>query len=50
MVPRLETAGRMWVCRPKSSGVPTDLAESVVRDFGRAEGLVEVKVCAVDAT
>ena len=40
----------MWVCRPKCIGVPTDLAESVVRDFGLAEALVEVKVCAVDAT
>ncbi|WP_448625112.1 hypothetical protein [Geodermatophilus sp. URMC 64] len=51
LVPRLETAGRLWVCWPKkSSGVPTDLTENVVRDFGLAEGLVDVKVCAVDAT
>jgi hypothetical protein len=51
LVPRLTTAGRLWVCWPKkSSGVPTDLTENVVRDFGLAQGLVDVKVCAIDAT
>ena len=51
LVPRLTTAGRLWVCWPKkSSGVPTDLTENGVRDFGLAEGLVDVKVCAIDAT
>jgi len=51
LVPRLATAGRLWVCWPKrSSGVATDLAEGAVRDFGLAQGLVDVKVCAVDAT
>jgi len=51
LAPRVTTAGRLWVCWPKkSSGVPTDLTENVVRDFGLAQGLVDVKVCAVDAT
>ena len=51
LVPVLSTAGRLWVCWPKkSSGVPTDLSEALVREFGLAEGLVDVKVCAVDAT
>jgi hypothetical protein len=51
LVPRVTTAGRLWVCWPKkSSGVPTDLTENGVRDFGLAEGLVDVKVCAIDAT
>ena len=51
LVPRLETAGRLWVCWPKkSSGMATDLGERAVRDFGLAEGLVDIKVCAVDAT
>jgi len=51
LVPRLQTAGRLWVCWPKkTSGVATDLTENVVREFGLAEGLVDVKVCAVDAT
>jgi hypothetical protein len=51
MAQRLATAGRLWVCWPKrASGVETDLAEDVVREFGLAQGLVDVKVCAVDAT
>ena len=51
LVPRLATAGRLWVCWPKkSSGVPTDLTENVVRDYGLEQGLVDVTVCAVDAT
>lgn len=46
---RLTTAGALWICWPKrASGVATDLDENVVRDFGLAEGLVDVKVCAVD--
>ena len=45
------TAGRLWVCWPKrSSGVATDLTESMVRDRGLAEGFVDVKVCAIDDT
>ena len=51
LVPRLTTAGRLWVCWPKkSSGVVTDLGEGAVRGFGLEHGLVDVKVCAVDAT
>jgi len=50
LAPRVTTAGRLWVCWPKkSSGVPTDLTENAVRDFGLAQGLVDVKVCAIDA-
>jgi hypothetical protein len=42
-------AGRLWVAWPKrSSGVPTDLDENVVRDHGLAHGRVDVKVCAID--
>jgi hypothetical protein len=48
---RLETNGMLWVAWPKkSSGVASDLTEGVVRDFGLASGLVDVKVCAVDET
>jgi hypothetical protein len=48
---RLTTAGGLWVAWPKrSSGVPTDLDENVVREFGLAAGLVDNKVCAIDAT
>lgn len=44
-------AGGLWVAWPKrSSGVPTDVTEDVVRAMGLAAGLVDNKVCAVDAT
>jgi len=47
----LTTAGALWVAWPKrSSGVPTDLDENVVRGHGLTAGLVDVKICAVDAT
>ena len=49
--PALSTAGRLWVCWPKkSSGVTTDLSQGLVREFGLSQGLVDVKVCAVDVT
>jgi hypothetical protein len=42
--------GALWVSWPKkSSGVATDLTEDVVRAVALAGGLVDVKVCAVDA-
>ena len=48
---RLTTVGGLWVLWPKrSSGVVTDLDENVVRDRGLAAGLVDNKVCSVDAT
>jgi len=44
----LTPAGMIWVSWPKkSSGVPTDLNENIVREIGLAAGLVDVKVCAV---
>jgi hypothetical protein len=44
----LAPAGMLWIAWPKkSSGVTTDLIETVVRDRGIAAGLVDVKVCAV---
>jgi hypothetical protein len=51
--PRLAHAltddGTLWISWPKqASGVDTDLNENVVREIGLAEGLVDVKVCAVD--
>lgn len=49
LVPRLTTAGALWIAWPKrASGVPTDLDENVVRDVGLGEGLVDVKVIAID--
>jgi hypothetical protein len=48
---RLTVAGGLWVCWPKkSSHVATDLSENVIRDIGLTEGLVDVKVCAIDET
>jgi hypothetical protein len=49
LAPRLTTAGALWIAWPKkSSGVRTDLDENVVREVGLGEGLVDVKVIAVD--
>jgi hypothetical protein len=44
----LAPAGMLWVSWPKkTSGVPTDVNENIVREIGLAAGLVDVKVCAV---
>jgi hypothetical protein len=44
----LAPAGMLWISWPKkSSGVPTDLTEDVIRQRGLDAGLVDVKVCAV---
>jgi len=51
LVPRLADAGMIWVAWPKkASGVATEIAEGDVREAGLATGLVDVKVCAIDAT
>lgn len=48
---RLKKDGMMWISWPKkSSKVPTDLDENIIRNFGLKNGLVDVKVCAVDET
>lgn len=40
----------LWVAWPKrSSGVPTDVTEDAIRDVALPLGLVDNKVCAVDA-
>lgn len=47
----LDQAGGLWVAWPKrSSGVATDLGEATVRELGLGSGLVDNKVCAIDAT
>ena len=51
--PRLARAltddGTLWISWPKkTSGVDSDLTEDVVRAIGLDQGLVDVKVCAVD--
>ncbi len=46
---RLAPAGMLWVSWPKkTSGVATDLDENKIRKIGLDQGLVDVKVCAVD--
>lgn len=43
--------GGLWVAWPKkSSGVASDVTETIVRDTALAVGLVDYKVCAIDAT
>jgi hypothetical protein len=47
----LDDAGGLWIAWPKrASGVDTDLGEGAVRELGLAAGLVDNKVCAIDAT
>ncbi|HEX2618251.1 MAG TPA: DUF3052 family protein [Flavobacteriales bacterium] len=43
--------GMVWVSWPKKAAkVPTDVDENVVRDLALKNGLVDVKVCAIDDT
>ena len=47
---RVHPAGMLWISWPKkSSGVATDLTEDVIRAIGLQAGMVDVKVCAIDA-
>lgn len=43
--------GGLWVAWPKkASGITSDLSGNVVRKIGLASGIVDFKVCAIDAT
>lgn len=45
----LEPDGMLWISWPKkASKVNTDLDENIIREFGLKNGLVDVKVCAID--
>jgi hypothetical protein len=47
----LKPAGQLWVSWPKKAAkVATDLDENIIREFGLAHGLVDVKVAAIDET
>jgi hypothetical protein len=49
MMRRIPANGTLWVAWPKKgSGVVTDLSLNNVQKFGLAEGLVDVKICAVN--
>lgn len=46
---KLAPSGMLWIAWPKkASGVTTDLNENIVRDIGLKEGLVDVKICAIN--
>ncbi|MGI9551838.1 MAG: DUF3052 domain-containing protein [Aurantibacter sp.] len=46
----LKKSGMLWVSWPKgSSKIETDLSRDPIRNFLLVNGLVDVKVCAVDA-
>ena len=46
----LEPSGGLWIAWPKrASGVATDMTEDVVRKHALPRGLVDNKVCAIDA-
>jgi hypothetical protein len=48
---RLAPGGGLWVAWPKKAGgVETDVTFEVVQPAGLATGLVDNKVCAIDAT
>ncbi|HEX6371708.1 MAG TPA: hypothetical protein VF006_22495 [Longimicrobium sp.] len=48
--PRVHPAGTLWIAWPKKAAkVATDVTEDVVRAVGLREGMVDVKVCAIDA-
>jgi len=47
----LDPDGTIWVSWPKrSSGVKTDITEDTIREIALPMGLVDIKVCAIDAT
>jgi hypothetical protein len=47
---KLAPTGMLWASWPKkSANVATDITETTVRDIALANGLVDVKVCAIDA-
>jgi hypothetical protein len=48
---QIEQNGMIWISWPKkSSRVETDVTEDVVRTIALKNGLVDIKVCAVDET
>ena len=51
LMPLLRNHGFIWVSWPKkASKLPTDITEDTIREVCLPMGLVDVKVCAVDAT
>ena len=51
LMPLLGPSGFIWVSWPKkASKVPTDITEDIIREVCLPMGIVDVKVCAIDAT
>lgn len=49
LVPRLAKTGALWISWPKkSSGLASDLDENIIRETGLKNGMVDVKVCAIN--
>jgi hypothetical protein len=47
----LSTEGALWISWPKkTSAIKTDLSETIVREIGVKNGLVDVKACSIDET
>ena len=47
----LADSGMLWISWPKKSAkIATDLVEDGIRELALPRGLVDIKVCAVDAT
>jgi hypothetical protein len=45
----LEESGALWISWPKKAAkIATDLTDNVVREIGLRNGLIDIKVCAVD--
>ena len=50
-IARMAPATAIWASWPKqASKVPTDITENTIREIALPLGLVDIKVCAVDAT
>lgn len=48
---QIEQNGMIWISWPKkSSKVETDITEDIIRKLALKNGLVDIKVCAVDET
>ena len=51
LMDRIKPDGAIWISWPKkSSGVPSSVTEDTIRAVALPLGLVDTKVCAVDAT
>lgn len=51
LVQEMKENAMLWVSWPKQAAkTETDLNGNIVRDSGRKQGLIDIKVCAVDST